>query len=187
MVMAPDISPNHPLRALFTSLVERAFRSCPGCGDERVAGYLANVLVRFSHRDRLFAIRNLRGRRLEQVAEMLLEGDVLLNARSFEREREVHKHIGDFTLFWTGLYPEMVRYLRGANRVDALVDYVERGQRSYRIASTFDTGRYQREAPILRTLSEQFEACVLSLHAVREQMNSLGQAGALGIPHLGPD
>ena len=48
-------------------------------------------------------IGSSRGRRVWQVAERLVEGDVLLNATSFEREREVHKHIGDFTLFWTGL------------------------------------------------------------------------------------
>ena len=32
--------------------------------------------------------------------------------------REVHRHIGDFALFWTGLYPESLRELQGPDRRD---------------------------------------------------------------------
>jgi len=36
---------------------------------------------------------------------MLLEGDLLHRASSVDRERVVHKHIGDLTLFLGGLFP----------------------------------------------------------------------------------
>jgi hypothetical protein len=172
--MPSRISEDHPIRGLFHSLVERACRSHLGAGRPEVARYLGDVLVDFTHRDQIFRIRDARGRPLEEVGEMLVEGDVALNATSFEREREVHKHIGDYTLFWTGVYPEMLRCLRAASRRDHLIDYVEQGRRSYHIASTFAYGPYEDEAAVLRQLSDEFERCMLALQIVRRELETYG-------------
>jgi len=171
----PDrISADHPIRELFQSLVQRAFHSQLRITDAELARYVGDVLVNFTHRDQIFRVRDARGKALEEVAEMLLEGDVSQNAASFEREREVHKHIGDFTLFWTGVYPEMLRYLRTSSRRDHLIDYVEQGRQSYHIASTFAYGPYADEAPVLRRLSEGFELCMLGLQTVRRDLDAYG-------------
>jgi hypothetical protein len=85
----------------------------------------------------------------------------------------VHKHIGDFTLFWSGVYPEMLRYFRSATCRDHLLDYVEQGRKSYGIAATFDYGAYQDEAPILKQLSERFETCMVGLNMVRRELDVL--------------
>jgi hypothetical protein len=172
--MPSRISQDHPIRDLFQNLVARAFHYHAGLTDPDVARYLGDVLVDFTHRDNLFRLRDARGKPLEEVGEMLVEGDVSLNATSFEREREVHKHIGDFTLFWTGVYPEMLRYLRASTRRDHLIDYVQQGRESYRIASTFAHGPYALEAPVLRQLSEQYERCMLGLHVVRRELETYG-------------
>ena len=83
--------------------------------------------------------------------------------------REVHRHIGDFTLFWTGVYPEVLRRLRSAASRDHFIDYCEQGKRSYYIASTFDEAPYRDEAPVLRRLSEEFELCAYGLSQVRRE------------------
>jgi hypothetical protein len=49
--------------------------------------------------DNLDRIRDSHGRGLEDVGEMLLESNPLLGASSFDREREVRKHVGDYVLF----------------------------------------------------------------------------------------
>ena len=60
---------------------------------------------------------------------MLVESNPLLGAPSFDREREVRKHIGDFTLFFTGMFPEYVATLpRRGLRLDSFVDYVKAAQ-----------------------------------------------------------
>jgi hypothetical protein len=64
------------------------------------------------HVDRLYKIRDTQGRRVEEVAEMLAEGDLLHRAQGVEREREVHRHIGNYTLFMTGIFPEFLRRLK---------------------------------------------------------------------------
>ena len=172
--MTAQIAPDHPIRDLFGGVLERSFQLHLGVNDPQMTRYLANVMVDFTHRDSIFRIRDARGQRLEEVAEMLVEGDVSLNATSFEREREVHKHIGDFTLFWTGVYPEMLRHFRAAIRKDHLVDYVEQGRKSYQIASTFDHGNYAEEAPVLRQLAQDFETCMVGLHLARKELEAYG-------------
>jgi hypothetical protein len=168
------ISANHPIRGLFRSFVERALAGGVGLRDEQVAAYVSDVLVEFTHRDSLLRVRDARGKQLEEIAEMMVEGDVCLNATSFEREREVHKHIGDFALFWTGVYPEMLRQFRASARKDHLIDYVEQGRKSYQIASTFQHGPYADEAPVLRQLADNFERCMMGLHLVRKEMEAYG-------------
>jgi hypothetical protein len=182
--MAERISAEHPIRGLFQTLVERAMVSQFGSSSPDVSRYVGDVLVDFTHRDQIFRIRNAYGKRIEDVAEMLMEGDVSLNATSFEREREVHKHIGDFTLFWTGVYPEMLRYFRAASRRDHLIEYVQQGRASYQIASTFQHGDYAREAPVLRELADQFETCVVALHHVRREMDAYGSPEAQTVRRL---
>lgn len=182
--MPQGISADHPIRELFSSLVERTFYRRLGMGEPEVSRYIANVLVDFTHRDSIYRIRDARGKPLEEVAEMLVEGDVSLNATSFDREREVHKHIGDFTLFWTGVYPEMIRFFRSSSRRDHLVDYVEQGRKSYQIASTFQFGAYAGEAPVLRRLSDEFEVCMHGLHLVREEMDRYGSPEMQSVQRL---
>jgi len=170
--MSVRISAQHPIRELFQTLVHRSFQRQLRPADPQVTRYIADVMVDFTHRDNIYRIRNARGKHLEEVAEMLMEGDVTLNASSFEREREVHKHIGDFTLFWTGVYPEMLRYFRASTRSDHLLDYVEQGRASYRIAATFEHGPYADEAPVLRQLAGSFEQCMLGLNMVRRELDA---------------
>lgn len=172
--MSHDIAAEHPLRQLFSALVQRTFMQQLGVHEPGVPEYVSGLLVQFIHRDTIFRLRDARGNTLEEVAEMLLEGDVRLNATSFDREREVHKHIGDFTLFWTGVYPEMLRALRAPHRGDHLIDYVQQGRASYRIASTFTHGPYGQEASVLRAISDEFELCMLGLNMVRRELDAAG-------------
>src|SRR2546429_6102266 len=54
--------------------------------------------------------------RSEDVGEMLIESNPMLEAPSFDRERAVRKHVGDYTLFMTGLFPESVAKSRLTKR-----------------------------------------------------------------------
>jgi hypothetical protein len=97
-----------------------------------------------------------------------------LGAPAFEREREVRKHIGDDTLFLTGMFPEYVATLpcRGL-RLDSLIDYVKAGKKSYRIVGAFDQFEYRGAAPLFRRLAEQFEYCVHGLNLVKSDLEAL--------------
>ena len=165
------ISADHPLRRLFAGLVAKQLP-----GDREVAEYVTNLLLDFVHADHMYRIRNARGKRLDEVGEMLIESNPLLEAASFEREREVRKHIGDYTLFLTGMFPEYVATLpRRGLRLDSLIDYVKAGKESYRIVASFDQFEYRRVAPLFRRLAEQFEYCVYGLNRVKDDLEMLRQ------------
>jgi hypothetical protein len=162
---------------LLAGLTERSFSRHLDWPDAEVIAYVTGVLGEFVHVDRLYRLRNARGQRVEDVAEMLAEGDLRHRAQSIEREREVHRHIGNYTLFVAGLFPELLRRLRTAKVVvsaDALLDFVQTGKRSYRIVSEFTHGPYRPEAPLFRKLSENFERCVYALGHVRTDLDRLG-------------
>jgi hypothetical protein len=167
---------DHPLRRLFTELVGRRFFDDVRLQDFELVRYTADLLTDFADARRLYWLRDASGRALDDVGEMLLESHPLLAPRgSFDRERAIRKHIGDFTLFMAGLFPESIarHRRRGSLRLDAFVDYIQAGKESYAIVSSYDQLEYQHEAPLFRKLSEQFELCVFGLNLVKGDLERL--------------
>jgi hypothetical protein len=156
---------NHPLRRMFAGLTEQTFVNRLGIGDPPLVDYLSALLSRFIHTDAIYRLKNARGKRLEEVADMMIEAEAL--PPEGRTRREVHRHIGDFTLFWTGVYPEALKRLRSVLSKDHFIDYCEQGKRSYFIASTFADDPYRQEAPVLLRLSQEFELCAYGLNQVR--------------------
>src|SRR5262245_11016367 len=163
--------PDHPLRRLFAGLTEHTFMASLGVADPNLTDYLSLLLSRFLHFDAIYRLRNAAGRRLEEVAEMMIEAEGL--PPEGRTRREVHRYIGDFTLFWTGVYPEALNRLRSAMTRDHFIDYSAQGKRSYWIASTCEDDPYREEAPVLRRLSEEFELCAYGLNQVRREWEKL--------------
>ena len=147
----------------FSGLAEQTFEARLGVADPPLIDYIALLLTRFMHFDAIFKVRNPFGRRLEEVAEMLVEAE----ARVGESRREVHRHIGDFTLFWTGLYPEALRRLKKQSRLDYFIDYCEHGKRAYRIASSIPADTDENQ--VLERLSHEFELCAFGLGELRRE------------------
>lgn len=166
--MTPVLSSADQLKRLFAALTEQTFQVEFGVADPPLIDYLADMLVRFVRLDAVFKVRDVVGRRLEEVAEMLVEAE----HRDASPKREIHRHIGDFTLFWTGVYPEALKRLRGFDRKDCLLDYREQGKRAYYIASTFRDEPYETEALVLQRLSHEFELCSEGLLHVRREWES---------------
>ncbi|MBI3896389.1 MAG: hypothetical protein HY313_10720 [Acidobacteria bacterium] len=167
----------HTLKSLFEELVGRNFREFLKLSDAEIIEYLAGLLTQFSQAENLYAIRNARGKPIEDVAEMLLVSNPLLEAPSFDREREVRKHIGDFTLFFTGIFPEAInRWRLRRQHLDSLIDYVKAGKESYFIVSKFNVFEYKDSAPFFRKMSDQFETCVFGLNLVKQDLERMQQA-----------
>lgn len=159
-----SIAESHPLHRLFRGLTEYAFMSEVGIGDPRLVGYVAQLLASFVPTQNVWRLRDIQGRQLNNVTAMVAAAE---SADDETRRRECHRHVGDFTLFWTGVYPEALARLRGQGSADALIDFQRQGKRSYYLASTLSGGSDQRT--ILRRLSDEFELCALGLSRVRRE------------------
>ncbi|MBX3444426.1 MAG: hypothetical protein KF774_18650 [Planctomyces sp.] len=170
--MSRVIAGENPLKNLFSALTEHTFQVDLGVADPPLIDYLSDLLVRFVRVDAIFGVRNAVGRRLDEVADMLMEAE----QRSERPRREVHRHIGDFTLFWVGIYPEALERLQHGERKDSLLNYCEQGKRSYYIASTLVDEDHREQAPVLRRLSEEFELCTVGLNRVRREWQRLPDA-----------
>lgn len=157
------------LRNLFAAITEQTFQVDFGVADPPLIDYLADLLVRFSRLDVIFKVRDVVGRRLEEVAAMIMEAEQCAN----RPKGEIHRHIGDFTLFWTGVYPEALKRLKGIDRLDAMIDYQKQGKRSYYLASELVKGSQNIDNSVLRRLSDEFELCSEGLRKVRSEWEHL--------------
>jgi len=157
------------LRRLFTALVEQTFQTKLAVADPSLTDYLAELLCRFVRCDAFHRHRDPAGRKLIEVADLMAEAE----QRQAGPRREIYRHIGDVTLFWSGVYPEALPRLQAPSRKDHLLNYCEQGRRSYYIASTFVDGPYAREAAVLRRLSDEFELCSIGLNQVRREWESM--------------
>ncbi|HEY5626402.1 MAG TPA: hypothetical protein VIR79_00510 [Nitrospira sp.] len=178
--MGTTVPARHPLRQLFGALTEKSFTEHLGWPDLNVTSYVSNLLVDFTSTDQLYKIKNGQDKSVETVVELLFESEVLLQAQSMDREREVHQHIGDFTLFMAGLFPEYLRRLKTASLIyhkDFLVDYVKTGKRSYGIVAQMGENPSSDEPPLFKKLSENFELCVTGLGFVRSDLDRMSDPG----------
>jgi hypothetical protein len=170
-----SIRRDHPLRRLFSGLVENAFCTDVGVCNPALTEYVSDLLVDFIHVERLEAARNARGKRLDQMAAMLVAMSDEQPASVAERDRSMYRHIGDYALFWAGLYPEQLR-VRSSNASDVLIDYVSQGKRSYAIVSDLATEEEKPPSSLFRNLSDDFESCLLGLGLVRRAWEHGGSA-----------
>ena len=169
-----EISVSHPLRRLFEELVSNHFEQEIGLRDREMQAYVANLLTEFCSVEQLYKIRGTAGRPLHDVGEMLLESDPILgDAPGFDRERQVRKHIGDYTLFFAGMFPESInRYRLRRHRLESFVDLMKAGKESYYIVSKFEYFEYARVAPLFARLSREFEGCVFGLNLVKNELRA---------------
>jgi hypothetical protein len=166
-------SQTHPLEPFFQQVVRNSYEGKLGMHDPDVTGYVARLLCEFTEADRLYQVRDAMGHPIEELEAMMLAADpVNGTAASFDAERSVRKHIGDFALFVSGMYPEAMasgRRRRGAHA--SLPELIRAGKESYFIVSQFDLFEYEEQAPLFARLSDSFERCILGLALVREDLN----------------
>lgn len=169
------IPESHALQELFNELIHQHFDRDVGLRDAEVQDYIANILSEFCESEQLFKVRNANGRPLGDVGEMLLESDPIYGpAPSFDRERQVRKHIGDYVLFFSGMFPESINHYRmRRQRLENFVDLMKAGKESYYIVSKFDQFEYARLAPLFAKLSHEFESCVYGLNLVKGDLDEM--------------
>lgn len=153
-----QIPAGHPLQRMFQTLTEASFEQV-GMPDPDLMGYVAGLLLDFTHTDSLYRVRGADGRRLEYLFDIQLEsqrGDAA-------HVRETQKHLGDYALFTVGLFPESLQRRR---RAVSPSYYVAQGKRAYATVSEIDS--LHPSAALFRKLAACFETCVSALNIQKE-------------------
>jgi len=163
---------SHPLELFFQQAVRNSYEGKLGLNDPDVTAYVARLLCEFSESENLYKVRDEVGRPIAELNELIAASDpVHGSAPSFDAERALRKHIGDYALFVAGMYPEAVGSERRMRRHQpSLSELICAGKESYFIVSQFNLAEYEQEAPLFARLSDRFERCILGLTLVREEL-----------------
>jgi hypothetical protein len=149
----------------FRGLTEYAFHARLGVVDPSLVDYVARLLVRFLRHDALGSPPA--GEYATDVTTLLMAArDHAPDAALAE-----YRHVGDYTLFWTGLYPEAVGRLCKPGRADHFVDFRVAGKRAYWLASTLEPDDAAEERLLFERLSRDYDLCVEGLGEVRRAWN----------------
>jgi hypothetical protein len=148
----------------FRGLTEYAFHTRVGVVDPPLVDYVSVLLVRFIRNDRIAALPGVGHEEAADVATMLMAARRHAEA---DEAREEYRHIGDYTLFWSGLYPEALRRFQRPGTQDRLIGYREAGKHAYWLASTLEPADAAEERRLLETLSHDYDLCVEGLAEVR--------------------
>ena len=170
----------HPLEPFFQQMVRNSYAGKLGMHDTVISNYVAHLLCEFSEADKLYKVRDEEGKPIHALDAMVRAADpVHGTATSFDAERAVRKHIGDYALFVSGMYPESMEAPRSRRQgQQSYEELVSVGKESYYIVSQFDLEEYADEAPMFRRLAGWFDRCTYGLRLVREEL-SQGKPGFL--------
>jgi len=154
-----------PLFRFFKRLVHQTFCQL-AIGDEKIIDYTSDMLTRFVRTDNLYKLKDPAGRRLESVVDMLMEANRCweLQSEYFSpfREKEIYRHIGDYTLFMTGIFREYVV------RRSVMRFYMQEGSRAYLSVGEFERLLNKPESRIFETLSKNFEFYAGALYFMKQ-------------------
>lgn len=153
-----DLPENHPVKKLFRKLTDRALTQS-SLPDKDILSYLVDLLTEFMYIENLYKLKDEKGRRIEYLIDMLQKAE---DAAAHEK-KSYYKHIGDYSLFILGMFPENLSY---GKRMLPHSYYADTGRRSYLTAGELE--RNYHNTAVYRKLAEKFERCVLSINWVRE-------------------
>ncbi|MBI2891469.1 MAG: hypothetical protein HYY13_11880 [Nitrospirae bacterium] len=159
----------HPkLQQFFSWFVRKAFHDLD-IRNVEISRYLADLLAEFARSDRVFKVRDARGRALRTIVELLEVREKVLGEKAPGLQRlELDQHIGDYSLFMSGFF---IEFLRRGGFVDF---YRVEGMKAYRRAS--DEIRYtgHEGSRLFEDLSLQFDSLSGALQYMRQTCVSRG-------------
>src|SRR5213083_935459 len=163
-------------RFYFYILVRHVFRRSD-IQDRAVADYVAEVLAEFSSAERAQCVVPGQKAPLDYFFEMLTALKTADDRTSFF----IRVHIGNYSLFLSGVFPERIRFRAEARGFPDLKYYEGMGRAHYRMASDHRLAQRYEVAKIFSTLAERFAAIRLALNDIADRLFSIGENYSLDV------
>src|SRR4051812_1187251 len=160
----------------FYVLVRHVFRRAD-ISDRDVADYVAEVLADYSRAEQME--RKINGQPLDYFFEMLAALQTADDTTSFY----IRAHIGNQSLFFSGIFPDRIRFRAEARGFPDLRYYEALGKSSYRAASDHRLARKYDLAKVFDVLADRFQVTRRALNDLGERLISLNDPEA-GIDSL---
>lgn len=114
-----------------------------GISQPATVDYVSDILMRFAETRRLYALQNAAGETLEYIVDMLGEWRLAQGGENTKasptRERSILRHLGEYTLFMSGLFRDRLR------RRGELDYYLAHGSSAYWHCADFEANPRQRQ------------------------------------------
>lgn len=143
-----------------------------GIDDRDVADYTAELLAEFSDFERSRCRVPGQDTALDYFFEML----AALRDADERTSFYIRAHIGNHSLFLSGVFPQRIRYRAEKKGFPDLRYYESLGRSSFRIASDHRLASEYDLAPIYSTLADRFHDARHALNDMSERLVSLGEA-----------
>jgi hypothetical protein len=156
-------------RFYFYILVRHVFRRSD-IQDRSVADYVAEVLAEFARAERSRCLVPGQKAPLEYFFELMTALRTADDRTSFF----LRVHMGNYSLFLSGVFPERIRFRAEARGFPDLRYYEGLGRTQYRVASDHQLARRYQVAQILNTLAERFGTTRLALNDISDRLFSIG-------------
>src|SRR5438270_1240134 len=160
-------------RFYFYILVRHVFRRSD-IQDRTVADYVAEVLAEFSSAERSRCVMPGQINSLDYFFEMLTALKTADDRTSFL----IRVHIGNHSLFLSGVFPDRIRFRAEARGFPNLKYYEGLGRAHYRMASDHRLAQRYEVAKIFSTLAERFAATRLALNDIANRLFTIGDSKA---------
>ncbi|MEM0927590.1 MAG: hypothetical protein AAGJ83_16205 [Planctomycetota bacterium] len=162
--LAGDDEQASTIERFFRGISEFIFHTKLGVADVQLVDYVGDLLLRFVRVDSLYSLRQSDGMRARHILEMVSEAERRIGLA----KREVYRHVGDFTLFWSGMYPESLGNTpQKPDSASHLISYCHQGKRAYAKAAEIEGGEDRPSSDLIHRMSEHFEMCAYGLREVR--------------------
>ena len=145
-----------------------------GIEDRDVADYTAELLAEYSDFEQTRCRVPGQDTPLDYFFEML----AALRDADERSSFYIRAHIGNHSLFLSGVFPQRIRYRAERRGFPDLRYYEAMGQSSFRIASDHRLASEYDLVPIYATLAERFQETRCALNEMSERLVSLGDMDA---------
>jgi hypothetical protein len=157
-------------RFYFYILIRHVFRRSD-IQDRAVADYVAEVLAEFARTERARCVVPGQTNPLDYLFEMLTALKTADDRTSFF----IRVHIGNHSLFLSGVFPERIRFRAEMRGFPNLKYYEGLGRTHFRMASDHRLAQRYEVAKIYNTLAERFQATRLALNDIADRLFSIGE------------
>jgi hypothetical protein len=155
----------------FYILVRQVFKRA-GLADRGVADYVAELLAEFAQAERARCVLPGETQSLDYFFELLAALQTADDHTGFQ----LRAHIGNYSLFLSGVFPDRIRVRAERRGFPDLKYYVALGRSHFRAASDHRLAQRYELAKIFNTLSERFETTRLALNDISDRLFALNGA-----------
>jgi hypothetical protein len=155
-----------PTAALFLYVSLRRLLLEAGVDDRAVSDYCASLLLAFGRKDRAWRLGEHDENRYGYLVDLVAEADRSDGEHNFK----VRLHLGNFSLWLSGIFPDYIAARRVSKGGPGLPYYEQLGSAGFRMASDHRLADEYGLAPVLRQAADRFGTLRVVLNRLSDRM-----------------